>query len=257
MSCRVCGSQVDYFAEAQILNQHQIKYFRCVQCSFIQTETPYWLDQAYSEAITNSDIGLVARNLETVSKVTALIRLCFPQASRFVDYGGGYGMFVRLMRDKGFDFYRSDKYAKNLFAKQFEASETISYDLLTAFEVFEHLVNPTDEVERMLKLSDAIFFSTTLLPVHQPKPGEWWYYCLDHGQHVGIYTKQTLTFLARKFSIFLYSDHKNFHLLTRKPVNPQLFQLSVGFGKWVDVLLPKRPSLLPQDYFSITGMRIN
>jgi hypothetical protein len=96
---------------------------------------------------------------ETVSKVTALIRLCFPQASRFVDYGGGYGMFVRLMRDKGFDFYRSDKYAKNLFAKQFEASETISYDLLTAFEVFEHLVNPTDEVERMLKLSDAIFLA--------------------------------------------------------------------------------------------------
>jgi hypothetical protein len=38
MNCRVCGSQVDYFAEAQILNQHQIKYFRCVQCSFIQTE---------------------------------------------------------------------------------------------------------------------------------------------------------------------------------------------------------------------------
>ncbi len=50
-------------------------------------------------------------------------------------------MFVRLMRDNGFDFYRSDRQCENLFAKGFEASLDVSpsYELLTAFEVFEHL----------------------------------------------------------------------------------------------------------------------
>ncbi len=38
----------------------------------------------------------------------------------FLDYAGGYGVFTRLMRDIGFDFYWHDPYTQNLFANGFE-----------------------------------------------------------------------------------------------------------------------------------------
>ena len=54
-------------------------------------------------------------------------------------------MFVRIMRDKGFNFYRQDIHCQNLFAKHFDISNikiTEKFDLLTAIEVFEHLEDP-------------------------------------------------------------------------------------------------------------------
>ena len=44
----------------------------------------------------------------------------FKSNGSIVDYGGGYGLLVRLMRNSGFDFYRYDPYCANFFAKGFE-----------------------------------------------------------------------------------------------------------------------------------------
>lgn len=88
--------------------------------------------------------------------------------------------------------------------------------MLTAFEVFEHLVNPMDEIEKMLKLSNTIFFSTELIPSHHPKPGEWWYFGLEHGQHISFYTLRTLDMIAKKFNLNLYSNGTSLHILTDK-----------------------------------------
>jgi hypothetical protein len=54
-----------------------------------------------------------------------------------------------MMRDKGFNFYLHDTFCNNLFAKHFDISDLPNYnsfDLLTAFEVFEYLENPIDEL---------------------------------------------------------------------------------------------------------------
>jgi hypothetical protein len=57
------------------------------------------------------DTGIMQRNLY-LSKITAFILLLFFDCrKKFLDYAGGYGVFVRLMRDYGFDFYWYDKYA--------------------------------------------------------------------------------------------------------------------------------------------------
>jgi hypothetical protein len=44
----------------------------------------------------------------------------FDANNRFIDYGGGYGLFVRLMRDAGFDYYWFDKFCDNVLSKGFE-----------------------------------------------------------------------------------------------------------------------------------------
>lgn len=75
MNCKVCGSEVQLFDTAIILNKYQIDYFECPHCGFIQTEEPYWLNEAYASAITSSDIGLIMRNLSLSKKVDYFFRL--------------------------------------------------------------------------------------------------------------------------------------------------------------------------------------
>src|SRR5437764_1504467 len=106
MLCNICEHDSRPFATAKLLHQYDVQYYRCVECGFVQTETPYWIDEAYTDPINESDVGLVSRNI-SFSRVTSFVISAFFDAdARFMDYGGGYGLFVRLMRDMGFDFYR-------------------------------------------------------------------------------------------------------------------------------------------------------
>jgi hypothetical protein len=249
MICKICSSNSELFSKTEILKKYNIQYFKCPDCGFIQTENPYWLEEAYSEAINRSDIGLLTRNLE-LSKITkAVLIFLFDRRKKFLDYGAGYGVLVRLMRDLGFDFYWMDKYSDNLFAKDFEANKQEKFELLTAYEVFEHLVQPTKELLNMLKFSDSILFSTFLIPTNYPKPEEWWYYALDHGQHIALYSKKSLELLAKKFELNFYTNGKNIHLFSKKKKNNFLFKI-VTFPYVAKLLNPflSKKSLLDNDH---------
>ena len=256
MPCKICSSDAAPFATAQVLNKYAVQYFRCVQCGAVQTEHPYWHEAAYSSAITGSDLGLVSRNVSTARTARVIIKSFFRAGGTFVDYGGGYGLFVRLMRDHGFNFFRYDRYCENLFARGFDADlmPNARYELVTAFEVFEHLVDPLVTIEEILSFSDNILFSTLLIPDDSPRPGEWWYYGLEHGQYVLLYTAKALAFIARRHGLFLYSKNNELHLLTRKKISPALFKLAASrtVGAWLDHVGP-RPSLLEADYEKVVG----
>ena len=79
-----------------MLERHSCAYFSCERCGFVQTEEPYWLEEAYAEPINRSDVGLVLRNqrLVQITKLLItklLITAFFDPKGRFVDHGGGYG----------------------------------------------------------------------------------------------------------------------------------------------------------------------
>lgn len=249
MICKICSTNSELFSRAEILNKYSIQYFKCPECGFIQTEEPYWLEESYSEVINRSDIGLLARNLELSKTTKAILLFLFDKRKKFLDYGAGYGVFVRLMRDFGFDFYWMDKYSENLFAKDFEATGNEKYELLTAYEVFEHLVQPAEEVTTMLKYSDNILFSTFLIPSNKPKPEEWWYYALDHGQHIALYSRKSLEVLAKKFDLNFYTNGKNLHIFSKKKKNGFIFKI-ISFPYVSNMLNPflSKKSLLDDDY---------
>src|SRR5688572_4643623 len=102
MFCKICENKCEEVFIEKVLNKYQVKYFQCTDCKFIQTEEPYWLPEAYQNAIAKLDIGLIWRNLNFSKTVENIIKENFNVHGRFLDYGGGYGMFVRMMRDKGF-----------------------------------------------------------------------------------------------------------------------------------------------------------
>jgi len=259
MNCKICKSTSALFGEAKILNKYLVCYFRCEGCGFIQTENPYWLDEAYSEAITKSDIGLIGRNLQMVSLTRKLILTCLDPKGKFIDYGGGYGIFTRLMRDQGLDFYRHDPICKNLFANGFDASPNINYTLLTAWEVFEHLENPLADIEEMLSYSHNLFFSTRLLPSSPPPLHDWWYYGLEHGQHISFYSNRTLQTIAEKFNLKLRYSNGWMHLISDSDINSTLLRLV--FSSRLSLVRrlfakPQPASLLEQDYQKITGKKL-
>ncbi|MDP1678027.1 MAG: class I SAM-dependent methyltransferase [Bacteroidota bacterium] len=232
MNCKICNTASVAIFKATVLNKYDVQYFSCPNCEYLFTEKPYWLDEAYNSVINVVDTGIMARNILYSRIVSALLFFFFDSKGKFLDYAGGYGIFTRLMRDVGFNFYWNDPFCENLLARGFEykKEEGSTFDLLTAFEVFEHLSDPVSEIKGIFNISASIIFSTELLPTPIPKPTEWWYYGFDHGQHVSFYTKKTLSVIARQFGIHFYSI-KSLHIFTPKKLNL--------FAVWLVVMLLK------------------
>lgn len=196
--CRLCGSEARFLFCQRVLYKHDVRYFRCSNCDLIQSERPWWLAAAYSSAISSFDTGAIARNLRCadLTYVVAWLAGISPQ-SRCVDIGGGHGVFVRMMRDRGLNFALCDKYAQNLFARGFEADPNDRYDLVTCFEVFEHFADVSGELEQLfVPRHDFVLISTIL---HRGHREGWWYYGPDTGQHIAFYSRRTMRFIAGRF----------------------------------------------------------
>lgn len=250
--CKVCDERSDLFGESDVLRKYHVRYFRCATCGFIQTEDPYWLEEAYSSAIARQDVGIMQRNLLNCEVTSAVLNLFFPKHSNCVDVGAGHGMFVRLMRDRGFNFFWSDRYASNDYARGFECQDGSTYDFLTAFEVLEHMVDPVADLSKMMDTSENVFVSTCIVPQPAPGPSDWWYYGPTSGQHISFYTVETLRLLAARFGRSLLSADP-YHLFTRKPQNGFLYRMvtRLRYARMVNCAR-RRPSLIESDYQQMT-----
>ncbi len=160
---------------------------------------PVWLERSYEDAITKLDVGLLDRSIMMSNVVVALLRALRLREGPFLDWAGGYGTLTRLLRDRGYDFRHYEPNAKNIFAAGFEASvENSSYGLVTAVEVLEHLPDPVSSLSPVSRASDLLLATTQVLPDPAPKPGEWWYYTPETGQHISFFTREALETLARR-----------------------------------------------------------
>lgn len=218
MKCKICNTENNICFSGKVLDKYNISYYHCSNCDFVQTEEPYWLDESYAHPINLSDTGYIVRNLFYAKRLTILLFLLFGKHARFLDYAGGYGLFVRLMRDIGFNFNWDDKYTKNIFAIGFEWNQKSKVDAVTLFEAFEHFIYPISEIENLLNITDTIIFSTELHPNPLPAPENWWYYGLDHGQHIAFYSEKTLKYIASKYDLNYY-NMKSLHILTKKKIS--------------------------------------
>ncbi|MCV7440541.1 class I SAM-dependent methyltransferase [Mycobacterium seoulense] len=147
----------------------------------------------------------------------------FDRHGRFLDAAGGYGIFTRLMRDIGFDYYWTDMYCPNLTARGFEAETGpgAPYTAVTAFEVMEHLPDPVGFVAELLESTgtDTIIFTTELFTGEPPAPEAWWYYGFSTGQHITFYQRSTLELIGKRFGMRFYSSGM-LHIWTRAKLNP-------------------------------------
>lgn len=249
MKCKICLTEARELFEGPILQKYRAKYYACPHCGFVQTEDPFWLAEAYTSPLSTTDIGLVGRNVGYCVFLKKFISIFCRSVGPFLDYGGGNGMLVRLMRDYGFDFRWLDRYATNAYAQGFEHQPGQRYKVLTAFEVFEHLVNPREELTAMAALSDTIVFSTELISTPPPSLDSWDYYSGFNGQHIAFYTPRALEILAREVGLRYRYVAGGLHLISKNPPARLLIR-TLAAHRYSNLLMPLfyRPSLLPKDH---------
>src|SRR6266542_4283605 len=132
--CRACGaaSRPD---EIVAVRGVETALYRCDSCGLRFFPEPDWLPETYEEPIADVDIGLASRCVKLAVLVEALARSERLGDRPHLDYGGGYGLMTRLVRDRGIDMRHYEPYAPNLFAKGFEGRPEDDYGCIALIEV--------------------------------------------------------------------------------------------------------------------------
>jgi len=251
MNCKICKSTTQPFGEAKVMGKYAASYRRCTRCAFIFVADPTWIEEAYQSPINKADIGPVNRMVVTSRATKLIIDLVFRKTQQCLDYGSGYGLFVRRMRDLGYDFKAYDRYCKNLFAADFQVPRLNGqkFDISTAFEVMEHAESPMETFDEIFAHADILLFTTDLVPIPTPALGQWWYYALEHGQHISFFTAQALEYVASAFGKKLSTTGAGLHLISHKRIKTRFMRLFVDetVGKLWE-LVRSRPSLLMTDF---------
>jgi hypothetical protein len=231
-----------------VLARHQATYHMCADCSYWFISDPHWLEEAYSEAIAAIDTGVAQRNLRLSPLLTSVLTGMFGPDGVYVDYGGGYGLLVRLLRDEGLDFYWRDPHCQNLFARGFEWDRDRQgpATAVTAVEVMEHVTDPLAFVDACLRETGANSLVFTQYLHDGSADPSWWYLAPEAGQHISFYTAATLHTLADRLGMS-YHPAGTLHLLTRQKFRKGAFARAVRFHR---CSYPLRKRRLPQRWAS-------
>ncbi len=204
--CRVCQGQLTYRFSRKVLNErYDAEYFECCDCQTLQVISPYWLEEAYrnedSPGLWNPDPGRFVRNFSACCWLEALRNSgAIPPTGRILDFGGGYGLLTQMLKDARYDAWSFDPYVHQpLFSPERTIHDSAAlpeqgFDVVVAFEVFEHLTNPV-EVGKLLRQSitpEGFFMISTGVydpEVHGP---DWEYLSCEAGQHVTFWSRKGL-----------------------------------------------------------------
>ena len=190
------------------MERYDVDFLKCGRCGSLQTEPPYWLEESYAEGLPGEDLDMVSRCQRAQVTVFFLTRLLGLKAPvRVLDYGGGNGLLVRMLRDIGIHATLKDKYIDNEYAAGFEHEEQGGCDLVTIFEVFEHLPFPAEDLRDVFAHDPQFVYGTT--SIYRGQGVEWPYLCPRSGGHVFFYTAEGMRLLGEKFgySAFVASPH--------------------------------------------------
>jgi hypothetical protein len=217
INCRICNSETVFTHTALNLGKYLARYHKCTFCDYWFVVNPHWLPEAYTRAISELDTGILERNLRVSHTLEHLLPNIEPNGN-FVDWAGGLGILTRLMRDKGFNYFWQDEYAKNELSPGFEWNICQKIQVVSAIEVMEHVEDPlvfVKDVMRQTKANTLIFsqeLHKNILDI------SWWYFAPETGQHISFYSKRTLNVLATKLELNLFT-FDNIYILTKKRIH--------------------------------------
>jgi len=237
--CRLCHGPLVPTFSIQVLSKYQVQYFKCEECFSLQTERPYWLAEAYSDSnLADTDTGAARRTLKNLSATFAIAKLL--GASNLIDFGGGDGLLCRFLRDSGLNCFVNDKFGKPTYAGSFTRPDFSHPDLVTAFEVLEHLPDPSIDLEEIFgRKPFAVLVSTEIFATQEK---DWWYLSPETGQHIFFYSERALELVAHKYKYEVYRSD-SFILFIRNISGIRKILIKTVMNKYLVHLLKVIPVL--------------
>lgn len=198
-----------------------ISYALCNKCGFCFAPELYeWPLSKFEESIYNDDYILVdPEYIEIRPKSNAdVLRSMFPNLPsgiRHLDYGGGNGLLVKLLRESNWQSASYDPFVD----RSITPAQLGKFDLITAYEVFEHVPDPWKLMSdlRTLLSDDGLVVFSTLISDGNIHPGQklsWWYASPRNG-HISLFSRKALVMLAQESGFTFASCSAVLHALFR------------------------------------------
>jgi hypothetical protein len=145
---------------------------------------------------------------------------------RHLDYGGGNGKLSAILAESGWDSSCYDPFP----ASDIRPESLGRFNLITAFEVFEHVPDPRALMQTLVQLMDTrclVLFSTATSDnfLRRDARIDWWY-CAPRVGHVSLFSRKSLACLAEKHGLMIASFNDDWHCYANEA--PEWFHRLVG-----------------------------
>lgn len=199
-----------------------IYYFLCNTCEFcFAPEFANWTSNDFQEKIYNKDYILVDPEYVDIrprcnAKIMNDMFKGHSHEIRHLDYGGGSGLMSQLLRESMWQSTSYDPFV----TKNIDINAIGRFDLVTAFEVFEHVPDVCGLVENLSSLlsPEGLVLFSTLVSDNDIKPNQrinWWYASPRNG-HISIFSKRSLVILGGRQGFTLGSFSNWLHAYWRQ-----------------------------------------
>jgi 2-polyprenyl-6-hydroxyphenyl methylase/3-demethylubiquinone-9 3-methyltransferase len=233
--CKLCGTESPLFGAIDfnkknnlwlnfepLLQGDLIFYNRCPGCDLLFTsDFDSWSHQDFKDHIYNEFYDKidslserrVGLNRDFFDKHFSSLK----KSGAILDYGGGDGLFSRYLRGCGFE----DVTVYEPFIEEFKELPDRQFDIVTCFEVIEHVPDPDETIDRLASLtkqSGIVYFTTLPLPKDFEECGVFWWYISPRAGHISIFSEESLVMAWNKRGFTLVNfDESHFFAFREKP----------------------------------------
>jgi hypothetical protein len=197
-----------------------VYYSHCNSCNYLfAPEFLNWSDNDFLQRIYNIDYEKVDPDYQFTrpQNNAGFINKLFHDSKteiRHLDYGGGNGLMSEILLANDFDSQSFDPFPSSIIS----LDQLGRFNLITAFEVFEHVPYPLQLMKNIIQLMDdkCLFLFSTLTIDRNIKKNErinWWY-CSPRNGHISLYSKNSLALLAKKHNLLFGSFNDGLHFFS-------------------------------------------
>ncbi len=233
--CPVCGAHCDPLGAVDFNKSCEevrgfhlppagrlVGYVICAACNFtFAPEFSTWSPEDFEREIYNEGYSSVDPDHADVrprANAESLVATFGDRGRsiRHLDYGGGAGLLSTLLGESGWHSTSYDPF----FDRSIQLSKLGSFQLITCYEVFEHVpdVNGLARNLSSLLADDGLILFSTLVSdgeLRRGQPVSWWYASPRNG-HISLYSASSLNALAKKHGFGVASFSPGMHVFWRQ-----------------------------------------